>query len=91
MIHLQQNATPVDALEELEFNEHVKHGLKTLSIDHRSVVELTILGYSYPEIALIVDCPVNTVKTRMFHARRQLRAVLRPQPLQSSGEKGNLS
>ena len=87
----QQEATPVNELEAQEFSKHVERGLKALSIDQRSVVELTILGYSYPEIAQIVDCPVNTVKTRMFHARSHLRAVLRRQPDQSSGEKGNLS
>ena len=33
-------------------------------------------GYSYSEIAKIVDCPVNTVKTRMFYARERRRPVL---------------
>jgi RNA polymerase sigma-70 factor (ECF subfamily) len=27
----------------------------------------------YREIAGIMDCPVDTVKTRMFHARRHLK------------------
>jgi RNA polymerase sigma-70 factor (ECF subfamily) len=45
--------------------------------DQRAVVELTYYyGLSYPEIAEIVGCPVNTVKTRMFHARRRLRELL---------------
>jgi RNA polymerase sigma-70 factor (ECF subfamily) len=30
----------------------------------------------YREIAAVVDCPVDTVKTRMFHARRHLRKKL---------------
>ena len=51
--------------------------LDGLSIDHRTVVELTYFhGMGYREIAQIVDCPVDTVKTRMFHARRRLRALL---------------
>ena len=51
--------------------------LHTLSPEHRAVVELTYYHeLSYPEIAEIVGCPVNTVKTRMFHARRRLREVL---------------
>ena len=33
-------------------------------------------GFSYREIAEIADCPVNTVKTRMFHARRRLKHLL---------------
>jgi RNA polymerase sigma-70 factor (ECF subfamily) len=41
------------------------------------VVDLTYFhGLGYREIAEIVDCPVDTVKTRMFHARRRLRQAL---------------
>jgi RNA polymerase sigma-70 factor (ECF subfamily) len=41
------------------------------------VVELTFFSeLSYAEVAAVVDCPVNTVKTRMFHARRKLREAL---------------
>jgi RNA polymerase sigma-70 factor (ECF subfamily) len=51
--------------------------VQRLSPSHRSVVELTYhFGYSYLEIAEIVGCPVNTVKTRMFHARTQMRRIL---------------
>jgi RNA polymerase sigma factor (sigma-70 family) len=51
--------------------------LARLSPDHRAVVELTYFQEcSYDEIAQIVACPVNTVKTRMFHARRHLRRIL---------------
>ena len=48
-----------------------------LSPDHRTVVDLTYFhGIGYREIAEIMECPVDTVKTRMFHARRQLRRLL---------------
>ncbi|MBX2884615.1 MAG: RNA polymerase sigma factor [Granulosicoccus sp.] len=50
--------------------------METLSADHTVVVELTALGHSCAEIAQIAGCPENTVKTRMFHARRKLRAQL---------------
>ena len=56
---------------------HIKAALARLSEDHREVMELTFFeGFSYPEIARLLDCPVNTVKTRMFYARKQLRALL---------------
>jgi len=42
----------------------------------RVVVELTAMGHSYGEIAQVVGCPENTVKTRMFHARQQLKRLL---------------
>lgn len=51
--------------------------LGRLSTDHRDVIELTFFhGLSYQEIAEVVGCPENTVKTRMFHARKQLRGHL---------------
>ncbi len=51
--------------------------LGKLSTDHRDVVELTFFhGLSYQEIAEVMGCPENTVKTRMFHARKQLKSLL---------------
>ncbi len=48
-------------------------GIEALPAEQRAVVELTFFeGRSYREIAEVLGCPVNTVKTRMFHARRQL-------------------
>ena len=51
--------------------------IKELSADHRTVVDLTYFHeIGYREIAEIMECPVDTVKTRMFHARRHLKRVL---------------
>lgn len=51
--------------------------LARLNPEQRATVELTYyFGYSYREIAEIMKCPENTVKTRMFHARRALRSLL---------------
>jgi RNA polymerase sigma factor (sigma-70 family) len=48
-----------------------------MSADHRAVIELTYYhGCAYREIAQIMGCPIDTVKTRMFHARRRLRQFL---------------
>jgi len=58
-------------------SELIRAALAELSPDHRQVVELTYFcGFSYREIATIARCPVNTVKTRMFHARRRLKYLL---------------
>jgi len=60
-----------------ELHEWLDHALGQLPPDQRMVLELTYyLGHSCAEIATIMECPVNTVKTRMFHARRKLREVL---------------
>lgn len=60
-----------------ESRAQVGRALASLSVEHRAVVELTYYhGYAYREIAGIVGCPVDTVKTRMFHARRKLKSLL---------------
>jgi RNA polymerase sigma factor (sigma-70 family) len=70
-------ARPDEAASALEIREWLSHGLDGLSPDQRLVVELTFFaGCSYQEIAQIAHCPVNTVKTRMFHARHRLRDIL---------------
>ena len=60
-----------------DVRQHLQVAMSALSPAHRAVVELAYFqGYSYPEITALTDCPVNTVKTRMFHARIKLRSVL---------------
>ncbi len=55
----------------------LRAALDRLSPEHRDVVELTFFHEcSYQEIAEIVNCPTNTVKTRMFHAKKQLQGFL---------------
>jgi RNA polymerase sigma factor (sigma-70 family) len=69
--------SPEAMLIEGQFRSRIKRLLADLSPEQRAVVELTYYhGCAYKEIAEIVGCPVDTVKTRMFHARRKLKAVL---------------
>jgi RNA polymerase sigma factor (sigma-70 family) len=64
-------------LHQQRLHDALVAAMAELSSDHRAVVDLTYFhGLGYREIAEIVDCPVDTVKTRMFHARRRLRRVL---------------
>jgi RNA polymerase sigma-70 factor (ECF subfamily) len=73
-----QAADPTRQADELR--EWIGHALDQLPAEQRMVIEFTYyLGLSCQEIATIMECPVNTVKTRMFHARRKLRTAL---PLQ---------
>ena len=68
---------PDGAAQQRELHEQLHHAMSELSADHRAVIELTYyLGYSCRDIARIMDCPVDTVKTRMFYARRRLRTLL---------------
>jgi RNA polymerase sigma-70 factor (ECF subfamily) len=55
----------------------MQQALSQLSPTHRMVIELTYYsGFSYQEIASIMSCPENTVKTRMFYARRHLQQLM---------------
>lgn len=47
-----------------------------LDINQQVALHLTAMGHSYPEISAIVDCPANTVKTRVFKARSKLKTYL---------------
>ena len=60
-----------------ELREWIDCGLDSLPAAQRLVIELAyFLGHSCEEIATITNCPVNTVKTRLFHARERLRERL---------------
>ena len=55
----------------------LRRAIGELSAEHRAVVEFTYFHeMGYREIAQIMACPVDTVKTRMFHARRHLKRRL---------------
>jgi RNA polymerase sigma-70 factor (ECF subfamily) len=55
----------------------LRRAIDDLSADHRAVVHLTYFQeLSYRDIADIMGCPTDTVKTRMFHARRYLKEKL---------------
>ncbi len=65
--------------DDSSLKETIQNAIQALSEDHKDVIELAYFhGYSTAEIAEIVDCPVNTVKTRLFHARQKLKVVLKP-------------
>lgn len=66
-----------DSQAATETHEWLARGLAQLPLEQRMVIELTyFLGHSCEEIAAIMDCPVNTVKTRMFYARKKLKSHL---------------
>ncbi|MBV8503173.1 MAG: sigma-70 family RNA polymerase sigma factor [Paucibacter sp.] len=68
---------PEQQLGLAQLRERLQQALGELSVDHRAVVELCYFqDMSHGEIAAIVGCPPETVKTRMFYARRRLRGLL---------------
>jgi len=60
-----------------ELRDWLGRALAELPVEQRLAVELCYeLGHSCEEIAAIMGCPVNTVKTRLFHARAKLQKLL---------------
>jgi len=67
----------VDPTLDAEVHDWLKHGMSRLPIEQRLTLELAYhMGHSLEEIAVITECPVGTVKARMFHAREKLRQYL---------------
>lgn len=69
---------PPDDIALRGFEAHeVALALGELRADHRAVIELAFgHGYGYREIAAIVGAPAGTIKSRVFHARKHLQAIL---------------
>lgn len=71
---------PDHVLEGRQLRQVLEQALAQLPLAQRVVMVLTYdheMGYA--EIADVVGCPVNTVKTRMFHARHKLKELLASQ------------
>ena len=76
-VRVSEEPGPEEQAGQQQIQARLTTAIKGLSADHRAVVDLTYFhGCAYAEIAEIVGCPVDTVKTRMFHARRHLKRML---------------
>ncbi|HXS87974.1 MAG TPA: sigma-70 family RNA polymerase sigma factor [Steroidobacteraceae bacterium] len=74
---VEEVAVAPDAQQEDENRQWLGQALAELPLEQRMVMEFSyLMGHSCEEIAQIMQCPVNTVKTRMFHAREKLRRSL---------------
>jgi RNA polymerase sigma-70 factor (ECF subfamily) len=68
---------PEQQLQRQRLHQSLLAAMNQLSANHRAVIDLTYFhGLGCREIAEIMECPVDTVKTRTFHARRRLRDSL---------------
>jgi len=68
---------PLASTDQSTTGDLLRTAIEQLSKEHREVIELTFFqGLNYREIATIVECPEGTVKTRMYHAKKQLGPLL---------------
>lgn len=69
--------SPDRALERGELQQIIQEAIEGLEFKHRVVIILFYLqGFSLADIAYIIDCPVGTVKSRLYYARENLRRQL---------------
>lgn len=70
---------PIEPIEQVisDKTDLLNKAIKHLPAKQQMVIELSYFQeYSIQEIALIANCPVNTVKTRLHHARQKIRAFM---------------
>jgi RNA polymerase sigma-70 factor (ECF subfamily) len=76
---LRDSNTPESELEGKEIAATVNRAMDALPADLRTAITLReIEGLSYEEIANVMNCPVGTVRSRIFRARDAIAAELRP-------------
>jgi RNA polymerase sigma-70 factor (ECF subfamily) len=68
---------PGDALERRESDQRIHAALQQVAPDFRTVLVLRDLeGMKYEEIAVALDLPIGTVRSRLHRARLELRSIL---------------
>ena len=76
---LRQGESPEAALARDQLSDVIDGAISQLPEDLRSAVTLREFdGLSYEQIAEIMDCPVGTVRSRIFRAREAIDERIRP-------------
>jgi RNA polymerase sigma-70 factor (ECF subfamily) len=76
---LRDTNTPESELEGKEIAATVNKAVDALPEDLRTAITLReIEGLSYEEIANVMNCPIGTVRSRIFRAREAIATELRP-------------
>jgi len=80
--------TPESVLAASEIAQAVNAAMEALPEDLRQAVTLReIEGLSYEDIAAAMDCPIGTVRSRIFRAREAISARVRPMLEHQSGKR----
>jgi RNA polymerase sigma-70 factor (ECF subfamily) len=77
-----------DATSAVVDRDRLDRGFRRLPTDQRAIVVLHYyLAWSQPEIALALEIPVGTVKSRLFYATRAMRAAIEADDRPTSAER----
>ena len=76
---LRDNNTPESVLMSKEIASTINAAMDSLPEELRAAIQLReIEGLSYDEIATIMNCPIGTVRSRIFRAREVIAEKLKP-------------
>ena len=77
-------AAPDEAAHWMLLHLEVREAIDQLpSVQRDALILYSEEQLTYAEIAEVMDCSVGTVKSRMFHAKKNLRALLKPETLEA--------
>ena len=77
--HAQELNTPENMLMSRQVADTVNQTLEKLPEELRTAISLREMeGLSYEEIASVMNCPIGTVRSRIFRAREAIAGELRP-------------
>ncbi len=78
-VNLREIGTPESNVLTHELAKRVTHAVEQLPEDLRTAILLReIEGLSYEEIAAVMECPIGTVRSRIFRAREAIDKELSP-------------
>jgi RNA polymerase sigma-70 factor (ECF subfamily) len=73
----ESHENPLEDMQQKRMATLTNQALTTLSPDHREILHMAFYEeLSYPEISELLGIPVNTVKTRVYYAKQQLKKNL---------------
>ena len=76
-VDIEETNLADDTKNNIGLRQDMEYALSCLSTEHREAVEMIFyLGFSYEEASGIIGCPVGTVKSRIFHAKKLLEHYL---------------
>ena len=76
---LKELDTPENLLLTREIQDTIVRAIENLPEDLRTAITLRELdGLSYEEIAVTMDCPIGTVRSRIFRAREAIEKLINP-------------
>ena len=82
------NETPESVLAAKEIGAAVNAAMEALPPDLRQALTLReIEGLTYEDIAAVMNCPIGTVRSRIFRARETISAIVRPMLEKQTGKR----